>query len=615
MANRDEIRMLGNCCPCCGGPIVPSRASLRRDKVGARSLNFIEGEAIRNRGEWNLQMGVEPKLMDRMENLHLFPKTNVIPPMHALFTGVLNDVFGDDPSHHQAHHYFPADGNNATADANLNNPVPAGYFIVGNAPRRRRVPVAAGAAGPLPHPAPTVEITRAVVMWEEVVPIPGFQVLNDLIRDCVVRTGNREVAQPRLDLTVPGCKSCNDIMTQESTSSHFLVRHDITLGGQLIPDDSIFRQEVYMGPANTNRFDGHYRWDPSDATRDKKKGFFSYEACLAYYIHRCLPDRPILNLNRARIVRRFSIVFSVTLLLVMCLIFERYNGCEGGKSPRRKHVYRYRGVVELYLTYIFWTLVCNDNPQGEANGFNQQRCNMGFTKFHRYLFSELLEAIVLSGPQFAGAYEFTDILFGPYEPGPPEEILGHYCRCIVDFYTNHLKPMFSRHFARMDPDRRLEHGPAADVGLFTRQVLAYNMLVSPDTLNMIMHFLERATDGDIDTFIDSVGVHSILACWNRLVQMCPAKTSELVNDFTDALVKREYSHIMVFMRSNPEQPRVSPQTAETVYLLCNALYPPTEPDNEEELALLRIAPKCSPHNAVARLNMVGAFKEDEEQAV
>jgi hypothetical protein len=379
-----------------------------------------------------------------------------------------------------------------------------------------------------------------------------------------------------------------------------------------VPDYAIFRQDIYEMAHGRRFFDGHYRWDPSDATRKGLHGFFTYEACVAYYIHRCLPDRPAAIALPVEVhVRTLTIALSVALLLVMCLTFERYNGCGGGTKPRKKHVYRYRGVIEMYLSYVFWILVCNDNPEGEAVGYNQQRCNMDLPMFHRYLFSELLPAIVLSSPEFAGACEISDVLFGPYARNSPEDILEHYCQSVATFYISHFRPMFSRHLSRLDPDQRLEHGPALDVGLFTRQVLAYNMLASPDSLNTIMHFLESATEGDIDTYINCVGVSSVLAMWGRLLEMAPARTGRLVGDFTETLVLREYTHIMESMRGNPEQPKISPETAETVFLLCNTLYPPSEPENEEELALLRVAPKCSKHNAVLRLGMVGAFVKEE----
>lgn len=467
----------------------------------------------------------------------------------------------------------------------------------------------------MPHRRPTSSTSMAVTTWAAPHNIAGFQPLHNVLRQCIVRTGNRLAMTPQLTQTIDGCKSCNDIMTVASASSEFLVRLNITQGVPLVPDNVIFRQEIYEMGAN-RFFDGHYRWDPTEDARNGMQGFFSYEACIAYYIHRCLPDRPMTAaaVRRERHVRTLTVALSVALLLVMCLTFERFNGLEGGTKPRNKHAYRYRGVIEMYLAYVFWVLVCNDNPQGEADGFNQQRCNTDFPLFHRYLFSELLQAIVLSSPEFAGAFEIYDVIFGPYAHDRPEEILGHYCQSVATFYYDHFKPMFSRHLSRMDPDRNLEHGPAADVALFARQVLVYNMLASPASLNTMMHFLESATEGDIDTFIDCVGVGSVLAMWGRLLEMVPASTGRLVQDFTRELVLREYSHIMGALRASPDHPKVTQETAETVYLLCNSLYPPAEPENEGELELLREAPKCSRHNAVLRLGMVGAFVKEEGAA-
>ena len=46
-----------------------------------------------------------------------------------------------------------------------------------------------------------------------------------------------------------------------------------------------------------------------------------------------------------------------------------------------------------------------------------------------------------------------------------------------------------------------------------------------------------------------------------------------------------------------------------MYLLCNALNRPTEPNSKEELALLRIADKCSCYKAFPRLLRIGAFDD------
>ena len=83
---------------------------------------------------------------------------------------------------------------------------------------------------------------------------------------------------------------------------------------------------------------------------------------------------------------------------------------------------------------------------------------------------------------------------------------------------------------------------------------------------------------------------------------------QLLEDFTDAVVLTEYQNISQSMSSNPEAPSVSLRTAETVYLLCSVLQLMSEPDTEEELQLLRVAPKRSPYCAVVSLQQVGAFK-------
>jgi len=165
------IKRLGGCCGCCGAPMEQSKTALWGDKVGARSLLFIEGEAIKNKREWGLPDGEDPNLIAEKQDLHLFPKTNVIPPMMAMSTGVLSNVFGDGDSGGYNPAYFvpppppaPAPGAppppppvgpgapNVMADNNYRTPVPPGtYFIVGTAPRKRRKrPAPAPAGGALP---------------------------------------------------------------------------------------------------------------------------------------------------------------------------------------------------------------------------------------------------------------------------------------------------------------------------------------------------------------------------------------------------------------------------------------------------------------------------------
>ena len=59
------------------------------------------------------------------------------------------------------------------------------------------------------------------------------------------------------------------------------------------------------------------------------------------------------------------------------------------------------------------------------------------------------------------------------------------------------------------------------------------------------------------------------------------------------------------------QPRLSEAVAESIYLMCNILDFPTEPTNQEELEVLLTAPKCSAYKAALRLELSGAFQDDE----
>ncbi len=56
---------------------------------------------------------------------------------------------------------------------------------------------------------------------------------------------------------------------------------------------------------------------------------------------------------------------------------------------------------------------------------------------------------------------------------------------------------------------------------------------------------------------------------------------------------------------------VKEKSAETIYLECCALDPPTDPRDLEELAALKQAPKCTAAKAAVRLIQCGAFIEVE----
>ena len=88
---------------------------------------------------------------------------------------------------------------------------------------------------------PANEDIIAAVTWRQPAHIVGFNPLLAVIDNCVTRSTG--VRRPLPEMTVQGCKNCNDIMTQQATSAHFLVRLDIG-PAPLVPDDAIFRHNV-----------------------------------------------------------------------------------------------------------------------------------------------------------------------------------------------------------------------------------------------------------------------------------------------------------------------------------------------------------------------------------
>jgi hypothetical protein len=280
----------------------------------------------------------------------------------------------------------------------------------------------------------------------------------------------------------------------------------------------------------------------------------------------------------------------------------------------------------VYLAYIFWILLWNDNAHGSDG--NNNYCTLGFAQFFRYMFAEFLKVLVASDVEMAAEFEITDAVFGKHrrndpngnpsvmQPGgqmlPPEQVIGYVCKCIVVFYKDVLKPVFSRHVAGLRPSLTLltvDPNPEANKAnqqLYMQQVCAYNTLIEQGNLNTIMHLLERATLDDIDTFVDSVGIHAVMGRWQELLQMAPTRIQRLLTEYTDTVTLMEYQRIRDFMRPDEFQPAITNEAAEAIYLMCNVMELPSEPDSKEEIELLRVATKCSWFKAVLRLYGVGA---------
>lgn len=611
-----DIRWQCGCCICCGGPVEFSRESMRRDKVVARSINFIEGDAIKNASLWNLPSNVEPTLISEKQGLHIFHSTNILPIIQAFYDGKVRDMWLNDNT----------PGYNVI-NFRATPPNPDTAFM-------RTLPVWGLGGNGIANNIFVVSAAKEMnaVQWAAPPPLRGFDNLAVLVENGLTRSDKCRMI-PRSNEIVPGCKMCNDIMTQQATTSHFLVRKYISLE-PLVPTNSIITSKLINTGANYSaHLTGRCRFDPGNDNMNKRASEFNYQGCLAYYIHRCLPARPVraslVVAARKANVRKIMVAFSFLLLEIACLTFERFRGSEGGRKPNSKPSFRYRGTSELYLSYLFWVILSNDIPHGEAPGaHNEAFCTLDFCQFHRYFFSEVVESLAISHPAFADAYELGDVVFGENEtylfnrnaaglmPGsaiiPPAEILEFMCNRICVFYNETLWPTFSRHMTNLAPNPLLlAPGPALDEILYNRQILVSNMIISVTVLRSMTHLLEKATVGDIDTFVESVGAHGVFWLWQRLLNMGPVCMERLMGQFMDSLTLIEYKNIQRSMSADPSKPSITEGAAESMYVCCNALDLRAEPRNEQELWDLKQGHMCSPPKSIPRLNMLGAFRQEE----
>lgn len=594
-----------NCCIACGGPFAPSREVLRKDRVGSRSLNYLEAQVVSETGEWDVDPRYKVNLVSAQENLHMVHRTNSIPVLDAWLTGALRNTWGGDPSPMPAAPMPPAGYPNNTILVPL---VPAGvefYYIT------------------VPRGNGSRQVNHRWVMWDPPDPIDNLDPLRDLIELCVRRSSFRVggVLRARLvpptNITVPGCAECNQIMTQESNMRHLLARNVLHVDC-LVPLDSIIRYNLSDDGARTR---GPMARDPNVGNRSGI--YFSYQATIAYYIHRCMPARAVpARIRHAReAARGLHVFFAYFMLEILSLQCERYFGREGGAAMRRKPAYRYKGLIELYLSFMFWLLLSNDVAYNEPENGNGRSVGISFVHFHRYWFSEILDTLMVSHNQAAGAVEISDLIFSgrffaagaaALAPGGnnrmerPDQIIGYMAQCIANFYTNLLRPHFSRHMAGLDP---LVNDPNPVLPVAQRIVLA--RLITRDNMNVLMHILERASLMDVDSYMNHVGVHAVLSVWRDRLRTAPNKANKLLDKWIETWTLHEYDNIIQFLRQNPALPRLSAAVAESIYLMCNVMDLPTEPTNQEELNVLRAAPKCSPYKAALRLELTGAFQDDE----
>ncbi len=590
-----------NCCLACFGPFSPSQDALRRDRVGARALNYIEGQVCMHRTEWTCTE--EPRLTDEPNDAHIFHRTDIIPVVSQ---------------------FYPRGGmSSAWVDRNTRGYTDArnDAIAVGRVPVNNWVKIRS-------------QDSWRLVSWHRPAPIPGIDNLYGLVFECLNRTTTARMI-PNLQAMERMCNTCNSIMTQFGTTAHLLVREELN-PNPLVPLRSIYRYNLNRTAAGVFTVIGQRTQDPSLLLRNGR--YFSYQACMAYYIHRCLPPHPgalplgparIIELRRRKEWRQLTASLSFLLLEIYALMCENQFGCNGGRTRIRKPAYRYKGMIEVYASYYLWIVACNDTAQGQP--VNGRGCSMDFCLFHRYFFANLLDMITLACPEHAGVVDLRDLIFPPgwiRAGGPPlagglrmaspEVVIGYLAARLRAFYYGYLRPYLSRHLSNLQPNPQLlMPGAAGMLGvlpavIYARQVVAYNMFITVNDLAALMRLCERGMVGDIDSFINNVGVHAVLQQWNKLLRSAPPRADRLVDDLMDTWTMHEYSHIIKTLSEvGRGQPRITGATAESVYLLCNVVNAPMEPTTEEELDLLRRAPKCSAAKAALRLIQTGAFQEDD----
>ena len=256
--------------------------AMRRDTLACRACLYIEGESLKNRDEWNIQD--PPNLIGPRQGLHMFHVSSFLPVLDMFMEGVGKDMWGDDD----------------TVGYNSFN-------FVGNAPRSRaKVTRLAPLLSPIARDSYKGDVTDEImffntkndkneyraVQWAAPQRLEGFSVLSDLIRECLQRAG-RVRLMPSNELLVPGCKPCNDIMTQRGTMAQLLVRNKVS-SKPLVPLEAILSIELNGKPGSLSysEREAKYRWDPNTGNRDGDQHSWTSQACYAYYAHRCLPNRP-----------------------------------------------------------------------------------------------------------------------------------------------------------------------------------------------------------------------------------------------------------------------------------------------------------------------------------
>jgi hypothetical protein len=577
------------CCLACCAPFTPSKEALRANSMSAKALYYIEGQVVAKRSEWNCTD--DPVLITEVNESHLFHRTNILPVLEEFFYRSLKETYLDD-------------------DLNHGGAIHSGINTIIN------TPYGPGQMALWPTVLRISGNTYTAVHWQGPNGIPQMDQFHNVVRNVWRRNNNNINFVPSLDFAPPICKACNDIMTQQGTTSHLLVRTRLT-ANPLVALNTIDSCRIRKNAGNV-RITGALMHTPNNQNKDTKD--FHYQACVAYAIHRCMPDRNFVpndpNLNDDDEAHQLFAVFGFLILEIMSLMVESNYGKDGGATRLVKPKFRYRGVTELYISFLIYILLKNDVPEGEPNGSPIPACTMDFSLFHRYFFNSFIDAIVVAFPDYAHVMHITDVIFTqnwmqaglvPYVPGVnmsnADQVMGYIAASIARFYEGIVRPYFSRHVAGLLPNPALAV-PATE-GQYLSQITIYNMIITAPDLTNLINLCDRAVEGNTDSFVNIVGVHAVLEPFDKMLKSAPQRAARLLESFMDSVTLREYRHIMKSLN-------VKDQSAEIIYLECYALDTPNDPRDQDELALLKQAPKCTAAKAALRLIQCGAFTDEEE---
>ena len=602
-----DSRWQMNCCIACGGPFTPTRKAVRARKIGAQSLDYMENQVLRNFNEWDVAKGSEVNLVAKANDLHMVHDKNSIPCIaQFLRGGRLGKIWRDDA----LAGYQEARRNRIRVNAQMKN-----KWLYARAPDGHK------------------GNSYFAVFWDAPEEIDFLELLQDCIKNCIIRS-NRRVGGvlkakvlPNINTTYPGCKDCNDIMTQESTMRHFLAR-EVATYVPIVPEKIMYVYDLKGNPVTPGQTQirSERRKEPRlDARRNSA---FSFQAALMYYLHRCLPNEPPAgSLVQEGLFRIFHIFFAYFLLEICCLMFERIYGKYGGTAKRTKPAYRYKGVTELYISHIIWFLLSNDVAEGQAVDGTGSGMVMDFPIFHRYFFSGIMRSLVLMHPKAAKAVEISDVIFGSIifdnalnvivptvgdVMSNPDDVIGFMGRRIARFYRQIIRPNFSIHLAGLTPPEPPVGAGDSAKRTFADRVLVSNMLIERNDMTILLRMCERAAADDVDSYMNNVGIHAVMEVWGENLKAAPVRVENMLMDWVDKWTLVEYHNIVRFNRQDPLQPRISPQVAESIFQMCFAVEWPVVPVNQEELDILRQAPKCTAAKAALRLEYAGAFRDDGE---